>query len=153
MRKLVAGVAGALVVIACPALAKAPCPPNKFSPPYPWFISDMMTGDRFAEIYLDIDKAGKPLNCRMGQNNIPGDDKFFVCKAFLEQWSTSPQPNDSAVGPPPANLPVGSPIKATVHRQLLAYGDKHRKAERGARAKFFQQHPEERPECYPDEDN
>ena len=141
--------AGSLMIIASPASAKEPCPPTKYPPPYPWLIGDTMPGDRFADIYLDIDKAGKPINCRMGKNNIPGDDKFFVCKAFIEQWTTSPRPNDPAVGPPPANLPRGTPIKATVHRQLIMYGEQHAKAERAARERFFQQHPEERAECYP----
>lgn len=149
MREFVRGITFGLVMLASPALANEPCPPSKYPPPYPWLISDIMSGDQYAEIYLDIDKAGKPLNCRMGPNNIPGDNKFFVCKAFLEQWQTHPQPNDPAVGPPPPNIPKGSPIKATVHRKLLAYGDKHRKAERDARALFFQQHPEERSDCYP----
>jgi len=146
-------VAVLLAAIASPAMAKEPCPPNKYSPPYPWFIGDLMSGDRFADIYLDIDKAGKPINCRMGKNNIPGDDKFFVCNAFIEQWRTSPRPDDPAVEPPPPNLPPNNPVKATVHRQLLAYGDKHQKAERDGRIRFFQQHPEERAECYPNDDN
>jgi hypothetical protein len=149
MSKLVTCIALAFLGIASPILAKEPCPPNKFQPPYPWFISELMPGDRFADIYLDIDKAGKPVNCRMGKNNLYGDDRFFVCNAFIEQWRTSPRPNDPAVGPPPANLPPHSPIKATVHRELRSYGEKHEKAERDARAQFFQQHPQERPECYP----
>jgi hypothetical protein len=153
MRKSVIWITAVLAAFASPSLANGPCPPNKYQPPYPWFIADMMPGDRFADIYLDIDKAGKPINCRMGKNNLYGDDRFFVCSAFMEQWRTSPQPNDPAVGPPPANLPPHSPIKATVHRQLLTYGEKHAKAERDARISFFRQHPEERPECYPSDDN
>jgi hypothetical protein len=149
MRKLVMCGWGTLMLLTTPATAKEPCLPSKYPPPYPWFIGDIMPGDRFADIYLDIDKAGKPINCRMGKNNIPGDDKFFVCSAFIEQWRTSPQPNDSAVGPPPANLPPKSPIKATVHRQLMSQGEKHSKAQREARKLFFLQHPEERQECYP----
>ena len=154
MRVLASSIAVGLVLIASAAAATEPCPPNKVPPPYPWFISDIMPGDRFAEIYLDIDKAGKPISCRMGNNNIPGDDKYFICNAFIQQWSTSPRPNDPAVGPPPPNLPKGSPIKATVHRQLIEYGDKHHALERAARERFFLQHPEERPDCYPtgDED-
>ena len=108
-----------------------------------------MYGDEYAEIYIDIDKAGKPIGCRMGQNNIPGDNKFFVCQAFIEQWRTSPRPNDPAIGPPPPHLPANSRVNATVHRTYIAYGPDHEKAERNARKQFFQQHPDERPECYP----
>jgi hypothetical protein len=149
MRNLVTCIALGLMGIGSPVSAKEPCPPSKYPPPYPWLITDMMSGDQFADIYLDIDKAGKPINCRMGKNNIPGDNKFFVCQAFIGQWMTSPQPNDPEVGPPPPNTPKGSPIKATVHRHFVAYGDKHAKAEREARERFFQQHPEERRDCYP----
>jgi len=141
---------GAAAFLTSTALgAAAPCPPSKYPPPYPWFIGDTMPGDRYADIYLDIDKAGSPLNCRMGRNNIPGDDKFFVCNAFIEQWKTSPRPNDPSVGPPPPHLPRGSPIVATVHRQMITAGEQHEKAERSARERFFREHPEERRECYP----
>jgi hypothetical protein len=136
------------LLLAAPAAGNAPCPANSQAL-YPWAVSGVMPGDRYAEMYLDIDKSGKPINCRMGKNNIPGDDKFFVCKAFIEQWSTSPRPDDPAVGPPPPNLPRGSPIKATVHRTLMVTGDQHAKAEREARDRFFREHPEEQPECYP----
>ena len=149
MDRLVKALGAAMIFASTTAGAAAPCEPSKYPPPYPWFIGDTMPGDRYAEIYLHIDKAGKPISCRMGKNNIPGDDKYFVCNAFIEQWKTSPRPNDPAVGPPPPNLPRNSPIVATVHRQLLSYGEKHSKAERQARILFFQQHPEERSECYP----
>jgi len=137
---------------ASPAVAGSPCPPSKFQPPYPWFISEPMSGDKYADVYLDIDKAGRAINCRLGRSNLYGDEGFFICNAFKEQWRTSPRANDRAVGPPPANLPPNSPIKATVHRQFISYGDKHAKAEREARKKFFLDHPEERPDCYPDAD-
>ena len=144
--------AAAFMIIASPAVAKEACPPNKYEPPYPWFISDIMPGDQFADIYLDIDKTGKPINCRMGKNNIPGDDKFWVCKAFIDQWTTAPASANSTAGPPPANLPPNSPIKGTIYRKYVGYGEKHDSAERAARKLFFQQHPEERSECYPSDD-
>jgi hypothetical protein len=74
----------------------------------------------------------------MGKNNIPGDDKFFVCKAFMEQWSTAPSPVATT--------------GTTVERHYLAIGDKHQKAEENARKAWFRAHPEERPECYPNND-
>lgn len=152
MRWLVTRVGLALVAIAPPALAKAPCPTNKYQPPYPWFVKDIMNGDQFADIYLDIDKAGKPINCRMGKNNIPGDDKFWVCQAFLNQWSTAPASANATIGPPPENLPANSPIKGTIYRKYVGYGEQHEKAEQEAKKQFFQQHPDERPECYPSDD-
>jgi hypothetical protein len=152
MRRVVFCVWTVLAAIASPAWAKEPCPANKYRPPYPWFIETIMKGDQFADIYLDVDKSGRPINCRMGQNNIPGDTKFFVCKAFLEQWSTRAPSEDPTIGPPPANLPANSPVKGTIYRKYLAYGEQHAKAEKAARKQFFQQHPEERSECYPSDD-
>lgn len=149
MDRLLVLLGAAALFIPMTANAGAACPASKYPPPYPWFIGDTMPGDLYADIYLDIDKAGKPIACRMGKNNIPGDDKFFICNAFIEQWKTSPQPNDPAVGPPPPNLPRNSPIIATVHRQLITPGEQHEKAERAARERFFREHPEERQECYP----
>ena len=99
-----------------------------------------MSGDRYADIYLDIDSQGKPTGCRMGKNNIPGDDKFFVCQAFMRQWSTNPQAAPGKTGP------------TTVERQYFEYGMRHADAERAARKKFFREHPYERPECYPSAD-
>ena len=142
----------AAVAFGSPALAKGACAPNKYHRPYPWEIDTLMKGDESADIYLDLDKSGKPINCRMGQNNIPQDDRFWVCKAFLDQFSTTPPSRDETAGPPPANLPPGSPIKGTIYRKYVAYGEQHDDSERAARKRFFQQHPEERSDCYPSDD-
>jgi hypothetical protein len=149
MMKLVKRFGLLCVVLASPVLAKEACPPSKYQRPYPWFIKDIMYGDQYADIYLDIDKSGKPINCRMGKNNIPGDDKFWVCKAFVDGFTAASPTTDPTIGPPPSNLPPNSPIKGTIYRKYIAYGEKHEKAEAVARKQFFQQHPEERPECYP----
>lgn len=150
MRKFVICVALVLVTSASPSLSKEPCPKNKYDPPYPWFIDQGMAGDEYADIYIDVDKSGKPINCRMGQNNIPGDDKFFVCQAFLGQLTTAAPSANPTVAPPPAHLPPNSPVKGTIYRRYVAYGPDHEKAERKARKQFFQQHPAERQECYPE---
>lgn len=153
MRVFVTSIALAVVAAASPALAKEACPPSKYEGPYPWFVKEVMKGDQFADIYLDVDKSGRPINCRMGENNIPGDDKFWVCKAFIDQFTTAPSSTDHAFGPPPANLPPNSPIKGTIFRKYVGYGEQHQKAEHAARLQFFREHPEERPECYPSEDD
>jgi len=150
MSKLVRWAALALVTSASPSLSKAPCPKNKYDPPYPWFTGQGMAGDQYADVYIDIDKSGKPINCRMGQNNIPGDDKFYVCQAFLGQLTTTAPSANPTPGPPPANLPRNSPVKGTIYRRYVGYGPDHEKAERNARKQFFEQHPDERQECYPE---
>ena len=138
MRTLGLAVVAALAwTAATPAPAKEPCPAVRT--PVPWAINGFMSGDRYAEIYLDIDEHGKPTGCRMGQNNILGDDKFWICKAFMDQWSMQ-QP----VG-------TGKTSATTVMRRYIEYGMKHDDAENAARSKYFREHPSERPECYPNE--
>ena len=116
--------------------AKEPCPPAPRE--LPWAIDQIMSGDLYADVYLDIDAQGKPTGCKMGQNNIPGDDKFFICKAFMEQWST--------------RLPTQAGKPTTVLRKYIQYGMRHGDAENAARKKYFRDHPYERPECYPSEE-
>ena len=84
----------------------------------------------------------------MGRNNIDGDNKFFVCKAFMDQFTTAPAEVNPTAEPPAVKMPAGSQVRATIHRQYIAYGPDHLRAESKARKEFFRQHPEERPECY-----
>src|SRR5688500_17341515 len=88
---LAAWVALAAASFAEVGTAKAPCPPGASTGHYPWLIPELMTGDRHADVYLDIDAQGRPLRCRMGRNNFTrDDDRFFVCNAFMQQWRTAP---------------------------------------------------------------
>jgi hypothetical protein len=129
-------VSAAACIGAAPVSAKEPCPPVPSQ--LPWAIDQIMSGDQYADVYLDIDAKGKPTGCEMGQNNIAGDDKFFICKAFMEQWSTK-SPTE-----------VGKPT--TVLRKYVQYGMRHEDAESAARKKYFRDHPYEKPECYPNEE-
>src|SRR5262249_5867145 len=119
-------IVGAAVLIgSAPVFAKEPCPP--LPDKLPWAIDEIMSGDLDADVYMDIDAQGKPTGCKMGQNNIAGDDKFFICKAFMEQWSTKP-PTE-----------IGKPT--TVLRKYIQYGMRHEDAESAARKKYFRDHP------------
>jgi hypothetical protein len=130
--------AAAASISIAPVAAKEPCPP--VPSPLPWVIDQMMDGDRYADVYIDIDQHGKPTGCKMGQNNISGDDKFWVCQAFMGQWSTQP----------PAD--AGKTHPTTIMRKYVEYGMRHTDAESAARSKYFRGHPYERPECYPKQD-
>ena len=126
---------------AVPAAAedkKDPCPPGAATGYYPWVVKEIMGEDRYAEVYLSIDAKGQPLKCGIGRNNIPGDDKFFVCNAFMTQWKTAP----------PLGYVKGK--ASTEKRMFVQYGVPHRKAERKARKQYFKDHPNERPSCYPE---
>jgi hypothetical protein len=124
---------------AAPIAAKQPCPARPPGP-LPWAIEGTMSGDRFADVYIDIDDHGQPTACRMGQNNIPGDNKFWICQAFMTQFRTQTPAAD------------GQP-RHTILRKYGEFGMRHSDAESAARSKFFREHPSERPECYPKSGN
>jgi hypothetical protein len=131
-------VALALVSAGSLVSAKTACPPHVPGEAYPWEVGDKaQPGDRWAWMYIDIDQTGRPLQCRMGENNVPPDKRFWVCRAFLEDWHGKPEVKD------------GVPVRTTVKRFMLMAGPKHRKALAAARKKFFQEHPDERQSCYP----
>jgi len=96
-----------------------------------------MDGDYWAWVYLVIGKDHRVEKCLMGDNNIHDDQlRFFACKAFTDGWDPA---NANDVQP-------GQEIK----RFFVIPGGKHEKANKDARKKFFADHPNERPECYPE---
>ena len=128
-----------LALLACstsPVLAKTGCPARPVgSLVYPWLIEEVISGDEYADIYVDIDGGGVPTGCRFGDTNIhDSNEKFTICQGFMQQWHKS-EANGSA---------------QTLKEKFISYGGKHRKAEREAEKLYFQQHPDDRPECYPD---
>ena len=105
---------------------------------HPWQVKGVMRGDQYAEVYIDIDERGRPLKCYIGKTNIPRDDRFWTCKAYLDDWRTDPVMKD------------GKAVRGTVRRDVILTGDEHNKANREGRKRFFREHPDERPECYPE---
>ena len=105
---------------------------------YPWQSTAMMPGDKFAWIYVDVDRTGRPLKCRMGENNILDPEmRFRLCRAYSQDWRADP-----------ANS--GDPDRRTIKRHFTLFGAAHDLANQKARKKFFKDHPEERPKCYPE---
>lgn len=138
MRSLI--FAAILPFLTAPAFAQAPCPVSENGAPYPWWIEERMSGDRYAEVFIEVDRAGKPLDCKLGKNNIGGDDKWFVCQAFLAQWATAAPASVDANG------------RAVIKRQYMEYGFRHLQAERAAKRKYFAENPTVSPACWPDEE-
>ena len=137
MRKVVACAGLASVAFASSAWAGAPCPARETGT-YPWDIQGAIDGDYYAWVYLVIGKNRRPEKCLMGDNNIHDDQmRFFACKAFVDGWDPA-SAND---------VQPGQQIK----RFFVIPGDKHSKANKEARRKFFVDHPNERPECYPED--
>jgi hypothetical protein len=120
------------------ALADKPqCPQREAGQAYPW-QSGFMKGDRYAWVVVTVDRTGRPLKCGIGDNNIPDPDaRFLLCRAFSEDWR----------GPP---AQAGDPEVRTIKRQFTMLGYEHQMADKKARKLWFRQHPDERPECYPE---
>ena len=119
-----------------PVFAHDHCPPDKLGPNYPWFTDEIMRGDMYSEVFLDVDREGKPTGCSVGRNNVTRDQEYRACAVYLRGWVTDP--------PPP-----GTRLPMVVQKLFLVRSKTHIRAERAARAAFFAQHPELRPECYP----
>ena len=126
---------GAISLSSAEAPARVACPAPS-ARPLAWAITEVMSGDRYADVYIDLNDKGRATACRLGRNNLLGNDKFWVCNAFRQQWGSLA----------PARADAG-PI--TVKRRWIEYGAKHAAAERAARDKYFREHPYERSECYP----
>jgi hypothetical protein len=114
------------------------CPKLEAGTMYPWQSRDIMADDQYATVYIDVDEEGRPLKCYIGKTNIPADDRFWVCKAYLDDWHAQPI------------IVNGKPVRGTVRRLTVLTGDRHNKINRDARKRFFKEHPDERPECYPE---
>ena len=124
------------IVLASVASAHDHCPPDTLGPNYPWFTNEIMRGDMYSEVFLDVDREGKPTGCSVGRNNVTRDQEYRACSVSLRGWVTDP--------PPP-----GTRFPMVVQKLFLVRSKTHIRAERAARAAFFAQHPELRPGCYP----
>lgn len=128
--------------IACSASAAlaepAPCPKWEAGARYPWQSNEIMRGDLFGWVIMDVDRYGAPTRCRIGENNFrDAETGMFLCKNYSERWR----------GPKAA---PSDPDRRTFRRYSLIAGYDHLLADRKARRQWFQDHPEERPECYPE---
>jgi len=117
---------------------QAACPKFEAGAAYPWQNWDLMPGDHYAWVYIEIDKTGRALKCSIGENNIlDPETRFRLCRAYSEDWR----------GPPAA---AGDPERRTINRHFTLLGAAHELANQKARKQFQGPYPEERPSCYPE---
>ena len=121
------------------ALAEpAQCPKWEAGARYPWQSDEIMPGDRFGWVIMEVDRYGAPASCRIGKNNfLDAETGQFLCKNYSERWR----------GPKAA---ASDPARRTFTRFSLINGYDHLRADRKARKQWFLDHPEERSECYPE---
>lgn len=136
----VGAVALGIALIALQGAASAdPCPPHEAGAAYPWDVRDTMPGDKFASVYIDVDRGGRPLSCKVGETNIFDSDTLFqLCQSYQESWRA-----------PPAA--AGDPNRRTVKRRTVMIGSAHQLANQKARRAWFAAHPDERASCYPED--
>lgn len=127
------------LLVHVPANGSAPPCPAREPGTYPWSTDGTMPGDKWAWIFLELDKNGKPKRCLMGENNVRDDDlRFFMCRAAEKDWQPATPEEAKALA------------SSTVKRRLIMRGPDHWKKMREARKRYFEQNPHERPECYPE---
>ena len=118
--------------------APAGCPVHEPGARYPWQSNTIMRGDRFGWVIMDVDRYGAPASCRIGKNNfLDVETGMFLCKNYSERWR----------GP---KATAADPDRRTFTRFSLLAGYDHLIADRKARKQWFKDHPEERPQCYPE---
>jgi hypothetical protein len=139
MKLTIPAIIAASVLFTAEASAeKAPCPARETGQAFPWQNLNSIAGDHEAVIYVDVDKAGRPLKCGLGKNDIPDPEtRFRLCRSYMEDWHA----------PPAAQ---GDPAVRTIKRQFTMLGYNHQMADQKARKLWFKQHPQERSECYPE---
>jgi hypothetical protein len=121
------------------AAAGAQCPPHEAGAEYPWDVHGMLPGDKYAWVFIDVDRSGRPSACKVGETNIFDSDTLFqLCSSYKESWRA---PAASA----------GDPDSRTIKRQTVMIGSAHQLANQQARRAWFKLHPDERPSCYPED--
>lgn len=129
----------AIILFSSEASATADqCPTREPGEFYPWQTSEVMPGDEWAELHIDLDAQGRPKNCRVGKNKLKPETGFYMCRAMMAQANYEPVEKD------------GVAVEGTVTRKFFLNGRQHQRAEAAARKKFFKDNPQERPSCYPD---
>ncbi|MEO7634635.1 MAG: hypothetical protein ABIS38_03180 [Sphingomicrobium sp.] len=136
--KILLAIAAAISLAAPAAAQQSRCPTWEAGTRYPWQSTEIMAGDRFAWIRLEVDRRGYPIRCRVAKNNYPdAESRVWLCKQYYEEWR----------GPRAA----ASDAKVrTLERLSLIPSHRRALADRKARAAWFAQHPQERPKCYPE---
>jgi len=137
-RSLKLAVLVALATASSAAFTKPDCPAREAGQGYPWQNLDPIKGDHYAWVYVDVDKAGRPLRCSIGENDIDDPEtRFRSCLAYKDDWRARPAGPDE-------------PAVRTIKRRFTLIGYEHQMADQKARKAYFKAHPEERSSCYPE---
>jgi hypothetical protein len=140
MKVIISIAAGAALTMSSAASAQATCPTWTPGQLYPWESHELVSGDQYAWVYLLINNRGHATDCRIGETNMHDHDtRGILCMSFQKNWYMNPIIGDN-----------GKPVTGWFKRYFISLGTKHQQKDLEARKLFFQQHLEERPQCYPE---
>jgi len=138
MRRLITLILGAALGTSSAVAAGTECPKWEAGARYPWQSNEIMRGDYYGWVIMDVDRTGAPASCRIGKNNfLDVETAQFLCKNYSERWR----------GP---KASASEPDRRTFERFALINGYDHHRADRKARKQWFLDHPEAQPKCYPE---
>ena len=92
MKRFAALFGFAWTLLASTVSAHDHCPPDRLGPNYPWFTDKIIRGDMYSEVFLDVDREGKPTGCSVGRNNVTRDQEYRACAVYLRGWVMEPPP-------------------------------------------------------------
>ena len=130
---------GAVLAASSAAVAETrACPKWEIGARYPWQTTQLMRGDTFGWVIMEVDRFGAPASCRIGRNNfLDVETGMFLCKSYSDRWrGPKARPSD--------------PDRRVFTRFSLLPGYDRVIAERKARRQWFRDNPGERPACYPE---
>jgi hypothetical protein len=138
MRRILTSIVLVCIAASAQAADKTPCPHYRPGEPYPWVVNDLMSGDQWGDLSIDLDTKGKPTGCRAIKGNLESEMGFWVCRSMLAQGEFDPVMKD------------GVPVAGSRIEHFVLEGMRHRDANAAARKRWFAAHPSERQSCYPD---
>lgn len=125
------------LLLAQASVAGPPCPLLEPGAPYPWQSEEIMPGDKWAELSIDINAKGRPVRCRLGRNNLESDMGFWICRSMMSDAKF------------PDVKKNGVLVDGTLKTRFRLNGRRHQRADDLARKRYFKDHPDERSRCYP----
>ena len=136
--RVIFGLAALAALAAHTGAAAATCPQLVPGAPYPWEVEGHFSGDKWADLSIDIDETGKITGCRVLKSNMDREERFWACAALRVQGKETPVLKD------------GVPTRVTRETKFVQLGMRHQQANTAARKRWFKANPQERWDCYPE---
>jgi hypothetical protein len=97
-----------------------------------------MRGDKWAELQIKVDSKGQAVDCRVAGGNADPELVFAMCRAMISGRHFA------------LSVKEGEAESGIVKRTIVMSGRTHMRADDAARKKYFADHPDDSPSCYPE---